>query len=415
MGAWFALVRTYEYEPRALAASRMIVSVVNLTRSALVTAQPDLRRSLLVDLAEREGIRVYPAELEDRIDPLSAGGFLGRVETLTREALGRDTRFGVARDSTAALWVSFRIDEDDYWVTMDPDRLNPPLTRQLAGWGLLALALALAGAFLIVYRLRRPLSALAGAAREIGRGKHPAPLPETGPDELRTLARAFNQMSSDLARLDQDRALILAGVSHDLRTPLARLRLGIELSQADEQTKYDMALDIDEMDKIIGQFLDFARTETSESTAEVDLAALATEIAGQYRARGREIDTHTESVPTLRVRPLALRRLITNLIDNAYRYAGVGIELSTHSDAEGIYVEVRDCGPGIPPEEMERLKQPFQRLESARTNAGGSGLGLAIVDRIARMHGGRFDLLPREGGGLIARVSLPHSAAAAVS
>ena len=150
MGAWFALVRTYEYEPRALAASRMIVSVVNLTRSALVTAQPDLRRSLLVDLAEREGIRVYPAELEDRIDPLPAGGFLGRVETLTREALGRDTRFGVARDSTAALWVSFRIDEDDYWVTMDPDRLNPPLTRQLAGWGLLALALALAGAFLIV-------------------------------------------------------------------------------------------------------------------------------------------------------------------------------------------------------------------------------------------------------------------------
>jgi two-component system, OmpR family, osmolarity sensor histidine kinase EnvZ len=407
MGAWFAIVRIYEFEPRALQTARMVVSIVNLTRTALYTSQPDLRRELLFDLAEREGIRIYPADTEFQTDPAPDTAFMRRVLELARESLGRTTRFAQSREDAALFLVSFRIEEDEYWIGMDPERLNRPLTRQLAGWGLAALVLALAGAYLIVFRIREPVGALTTAAREIGRGRYPAPLPEEGPDELRTLAVAFNQMTRDLARLDDDRALILAGVSHDLRTPLARLRLGIELSGADAQTRNDMSTDIDEMDRIIGQFLDFARSETSEKLVEVDLAALAREIGTQYRERGQPLDLEIAPTPPRRLRALAIRRLIVNLLDNAYRYAGDGIALRTGSSGRDAIVEVLDRGPGIPPDQVERLKQPFQRLESARTNVGGSGLGLAIVERIARMHGGRFDLAARDGGGLVARVSFP--------
>jgi two-component system osmolarity sensor histidine kinase EnvZ len=229
------------------------------------------------------------------------------------------------------------------------------------------------------------------------------------------LARAFNQMSADLARLDSDRALILAGISHDLRTPLTRLRMNIELSGADEQTRAGMVLDIEEMDATIGQFLDFARATSGETLQETDLAGLLGEIAEQYSRRGATLETDFAALPSLRLRAQGVRRAVTNLIDNALRYAGseLPVLLVLRSDAQEIHIEVCDRGKGIPEQEVERLKLPFTRLDEARGNAGGAGLGLAIVDRIARGHGGRLSLSPRAGGGLVARISLPLAAPAA--
>jgi two-component system osmolarity sensor histidine kinase EnvZ len=261
-----------------------------------------------------------------------------------------------------------------------------------------------------VSRVDRPLRQLATAAREIGRGRQPAPLPESGPVEVETLARAFNQMSRDLARLDEDRALILAGVSHDLRTPLARLRLGVEMSADDPHLKSGMVADIEDMDRIIGQFLDFARLDGGEPPESVDLAALASEVAQHYRETGHALETDLAAIAPIALRRVPFRRVMTNLLDNAFRYGGGGVSLRTRRAGEDVVVEVLDRGPGIPAEEVERLKQPFTRLETARSGQGGSGLGLAIVDRIVRAHGGRFDLLPRDGGGLIARVTLPAKA-----
>jgi two-component system osmolarity sensor histidine kinase EnvZ len=262
-----------------------------------------------------------------------------------------------------------------------------------------------------VFRVRRPLAALTRAAADIGRGRIPAPLEESGPDEIRTVSRAFNQMARDLERLEDDRALILAGVSHDLRTPLARLRLGLEMAGADPQLKTGMTADIDDIDRIIGQFLDFARAARGEPLAAVDLAALAREIAGRYRETGHALADGIAAVPELALRPLSVRRLISNLLDNAFRYGEKDVRLRVVPQGGGAAVEVLDRGPGIPAEEVERLKQPFTRIETetARSGKGGSGLGLAIVDRIARMHGGTFDLVPREGGGLIARVAFPRA------
>ncbi|MCZ7564549.1 MAG: ATP-binding protein [Burkholderiales bacterium] len=303
--------------------------------------------------------------------------------------------------------MSFHIAEDEYWVMLPRERVERQLALQWLGWAALALALALLGAYLIAFRIKRPLRSLTRAALEVGRGRNPAPVEESGPEEIRTLSRAFNQMSRDLARLETDRALILAGVSHDLRTPLARLRLSMEMSGADPSLKQGMDADIDEIDRIIGQFLDFARGEGGEPPQPLDLAALARECVRHYRERGHAVEADLEAVPEIEGRALALRRMIVNLVDNALRYGEKDVVVATRTAGRAALVEVRDRGPGIPPAEIDRLKQPFTRLEAARSGHGGSGLGLAIVDRIARMHGGTFDLVPRDGGGLIARVTLP--------
>lgn len=406
--AYFQIFRIYDREPRARQIAQMVASVVNLTRAALVTAQPDLRRELLIELAEREGIRVYPAEPDDQVTaPPPDQRLIQLVTEEIRRQLGPDTRVAFERDGLPAFWVSFRIDEDEYWVMLPRERIERKFALHWLGWAAAALALALAGAYLIVFRIKRPLAALTGAAADIGHGKIPPPLAESGPAEIETVSRAFNQMTRDLARLEDDRALILAGVSHDLRTPLARLRLGLEMAGADPQLKGGMAADIDEMDRIIGQFLDFARTAGGEPVASIDLARLAREVASRYRETGHSLTEDIRPVPELPARKLALRRLISNLLDNAFRYGERDIALHVAPGNDGATIEVLDRGPGIPADEVERLKQPFTRLETARGGKGGSGLGLAIVDRIARLHAGTFDLLPREGGGLIARVVLP--------
>jgi len=416
VAAWFAIFRSYEREPRARQLAQTLVSVANLTRAALISARPDARRELLRELSDREGIRIYPAESTDRIEPLPDRFFLHRVEELVREQLGSGTRLTLEREGEMALFVNFRIDdsdEGDYWLALPRERIDRVFPLGWLGWGVAALMLSLLGAWLIVFRITRPLKALQAAAQKVGAGETPPRLDEGGPTELATVAGAFNQMSADLAQIDQDRALILAGVSHDLRTPLTRLRMGIEMS-ADDSLREGMTADIEEMDKTIGQFLDFARSEGGEAPQPVDVAALLADVASQYRRRGFpvEMTAAVPSAPTveveLAVRPQALRRAVSNLIDNALRYAGSDspVELKLSAAAGELAIEVRDRGPGIPPQDIERIKRPFARLEEARSNTAGAGLGLAIVERIARSHNGRLELLPREGGGLIARLAL---------
>jgi two-component system osmolarity sensor histidine kinase EnvZ len=408
--AWSAIYRHFERAPRAQQTAQMVASVVNLTRTALVAAAPERRREFLIDLSELEGIRIYPAEADDRIAPLPDDALLALIAAEVRRQLGPDTRLTLDREGMPGFWVSFTIDGDDYWAMLPRDRLEQTVPAQWIGWGAAALALSLIGAYLIVFGVTRPLKSLARAAAAVGRGEWPAPLAERGAGEIAMVSRGFNQMTRDLQQLDADRNLILAGISHDLRTPLARLRLGVELSGADAATREGMNEDIEEMDKVIGQFLDFARQGAGEAAQAIDVPALLAEMAESYRRRGAAVDAAVAGrLPPIDARPLALRRLLANLIDNALRYAGESspVELAAAAAPGELRIEVRDRGPGIPADQAERLKRPFTRLESARSNASGAGLGLAIVDRIVRAHGGRFDLLAREGGGLVARIALP--------
>ncbi|HLX81055.1 MAG TPA: ATP-binding protein [Burkholderiales bacterium] len=399
------LYRVYEREPRARELAQQTVSIVNLTRAALVSAEPVLRRGLLIELNEREGIRLAPVTGDEVLEPLPDDALFDLVSRKIRQALGKQTRFAYARDKVQGFWVSFTIDEDDYWVMLPRERFEPPLGLEWLEGALALLALALTGAWLIASTLSRPLGAIAAAAGEVGRGQAPAPLAETGPREMRTVSVAFNRMAGDLATMERERAMVLAGISHDLRTPLSRLRLAIEMSGTDRETAEGMGADVEEMDQVIGQFLAFARGE-DEPHAEEDLNSLISELAESYRKRGKDVGFKSGRLPPLRFAPLAVRRAVANLVDNALHYAGGAIEIATAREGGHAVIEVKDHGPGVPPAEAERLKRPFTRLQKARSGRGGAGLGLAIVERIARAHGGRLDLAAREGGGLVARISL---------
>jgi two-component system, OmpR family, osmolarity sensor histidine kinase EnvZ len=404
---WFEMLRTYEVEPRARQISQNLISIVNITRTALVNSQPERRRELLSELAEREGIQIYPSEPDERLAPPADERLLNLVNELVRKQLGERTRFASERDGRPGLWLSFHIDDDEYWLRVPRARIERQIAVRWLGWGALAIALSLLAAYLLVSHLNRPLRALSAAASTIGKGKTPDPIPESGPEEIRTLSHAFNEMSRDLAQLDADRALFLAGVSHDLRTPLSRLRLGLEMSGADPQLKEGMTADIEEMDRIINQFLDFARTDGGEPMQHADLAAIATEVAEHYRRHGKSVATDLASVPELPLQAMAMRRVVLNLVDNALRYGEKEVGIAVRAEDSVVVLDVSDRGPGIPASEVERLKQPFTRLEVARSDKGGAGLGLAIVERVVRAHRGKLDLLPREGGGLVAEVRLP--------
>ncbi len=408
LGSWVQIFRYFQEPARARDVAQMVVSVINLTRTALINADFDRRVDLLIDLAALEGIRIYPAEATDELAPLADTRPLRLLTADVRRQLGDHTRFASRWKTLDGFWVSFRLDPDDandeYWVMLPPERIENPDDFGWLGWGGGALLAALLGAFLIVARVNAPLRQLA----------RPPPQPETGAQEIALVARAFNQMAGNLARMDEDRALILAGVSHDLRTPLARLRLGIEMSGAPDDEVTAMVADIDEMDRIIGQFLDFGRGDAQEPTAAIDLATLAREVTEPYRLRGVDLQLEVPESLFAQARALSIRRALANLIDNALRYAGANapLEVTVSSAGGEARIEVADRGPGIPESEIERMRQPFTRLEKARSNTKGAGLGLAIVDRVMRAHHGRLELSARAGGGLRAALCLPLAAPA---
>ena len=299
-----------------------------------------------------------------------------------------------------------------YWIgfPLQPRPVADDGPSRALIWSLVLAASLLVAAFLFTRYLARPLRDLESAVARVGRGETPEPLPEQGASEIVNLNRGFNRMIASLREVERDRALLLAGVSHDLRTPLARLRLGLELETQDARMKQGMADDIAEMDRIIGQFLDFAR---GDETAAIEVAELDRIVAAcverQARA-GRDVRFAPGGLPPQPLRPTAISRVVTNLLDNALAYGAPPIEVSTRATATHAILDVADRGPGIPREEVDRLKQPFTRASAARASAEGvpgAGLGLAIVERVARLHRGSFDLLPRDGGGTIARVTLP--------
>ena len=204
---------------------------------------------------------------------------------------------------------------------------------------------------------------------------------------------------------------MLAGVSHDLRTPLTKLRLGVEIAgaQVDAPLAASMARSIDEMDGIVGQFLQFARSGEAEVPTPASLNDLAQAVAEAQADHGRTVRLALGALPDVPVRPQALRRALDNLVENAWRHGTPPVLLRTGADADGVWLEVQDQGPGIAPAELDRIRQPFARGDgAARSGAPGAGLGLAIVERVARSHGGRLELHSAPGAGLRARLVLPR-------
>jgi two-component system osmolarity sensor histidine kinase EnvZ len=402
--ASFQIYLAYEREPRSRELAQQTISTVNLTRAALVSADPFLRRELLIELNETEGLRVFPATASERLEPVPDDPLLNLVTRKVRETTGADTRFAYARDGEEGFLVSFFIDEDEFWVMLPRERFELEFGLEWLGWGAALLALALAGAGWIASNLARPLATLERAAGRLGRGEPHQPLAEEGARELKSLAAAFNRMASDLESMERERAMVLAGISHDLRTPLSRMRLALEISTPRGEAAA-MVADIEEIDAIIGQFLDFARGANEEKSRQ-DLGALVDDVADHYTRLGRRVRVKRDGALPFAFARMSVRRALSNLVDNALRYAGEPVEIELSRNGRSAVIEVRDRGPGIPPGEAERLKRPFTRLHEARSGPPGAGLGLAIVERVARAHGGALELAPRDGGGLVARLAL---------
>lgn len=410
--AWLSLFRYIDAEPRARETATFTTSAINLIRASLFAANPAKRRRLLNEFATREGIRLLPAEPEDRVIEMPDTRFIQLLHRELAQRLGAQTRIAASVDDVPGFWVSFRLDEHDdeeYWLVLPSERAHRTIAQHWLSWAMLATALALGMAWLIASRISRPLKAMARAADTLGRGGQPPPLREEGAVEIRQLASAFNTMASDLARHEQERSEVLAGISHDLRTPLTRLRLEAEMSLPDESTRQAVVADIEQMEAVISQFMDYARTESGEAASHEDISALIASLIAHQEHLGRHIEVQIDTLPPCTLRPKAMRRALTNLIENAWKYGSAPVSLHASVIGHTIQIDVCDSGPGIPPDERERLKRPFTRLETARTDTGGTGLGLAIVERVARLHGGRLDLLSNPGGGLIARLYLPIS------
>jgi two-component system osmolarity sensor histidine kinase EnvZ len=337
------------------------------------------------------------------------------VEAKLKELLGPKTVVASRVNGEKALWISFDILGVEYWLIADPKRLE----RQLGGnWfqiSLTSVVLALIGALLISRRVNRPLANLARSIEKLSRGERPPRLRESGPTEISGLNRRFNQLAGDLHAMEADRAVVLAGVSHDIRTPLTRLRLEIELSRLDEQSKESMVEEIDRIDSIVRQFIEYARPpEFSIEFVSVD--AIVEQLARSYtreRAFGL-LQLEAKLDPGLRWQgnSIILQRILVNLLENAMKYGRsrddgiVRIEVSGKRRGKTIELVVTDQGQGVPDEALERLARPFARLDPERGGIGGSGLGLAVVSRLARRSGGALTLENSAGGGLIARVTL---------
>lgn len=261
---------------------------------------------------------------------------------------------------------------------------------------------------LAVRALTRPLSVLADAATELGRDIRHTPLAETGPLEVRRAAHAFNTMQTRLIRYIEDRDRILAAVSHDLKTPITRLRLRTELLD-DSPLCGKFQADLDDMQRMVQSSLDFLRgDENTEPMAGLDLNALLESLQEDAEDAGQSVAITGKALQPLRCRPLALKRCLSNLLDNALKY-GQCAQITVTDQPDRLLLILRDQGPGIPEAELERVFEPFYRLESSRSrDTGGVGLGLSIARNIARAHGGELTLRNHPQGGLEAVLELPR-------
>jgi two-component system osmolarity sensor histidine kinase EnvZ len=308
-------------------------------------------------------------------------------------------------DASRRLWVRADLAGRPAWIGFSTAGLLPNLSLLLAITSLVTLALALVGAWWIHRLIHLPMQRLSRAMDALGQGTPPPALPRDAPSEIATVMRRFEQTAARLAQAERDRALMLAGVSHDLRTPLAKLRLGVELLGDDTPAdiRDTMTRSIASADAIIGQFVAFARIGHDEPLQRIALAALLDDAVAELGG-----DAHVQRpitpVPDVAVRAVALKRAVVNLLENARRHGGGEISLRLGTRDGLAVISVLDRGPGLDAVEREAVLRPFVRGDAA--NGSGSGLGLAIVQRIAGLHGGRLELRPRPGGGLEAHLWL---------
>ncbi len=411
--AWTQTFRALEFEPRAVQAAQQIAGLVNLARTALNASDTINRVALIKSMSKQESVRLAPREPGDQWEPFEVDRFSRAIAAELRAQLGPDTLVASSVNKAPGLWVGFTIDKDPYWLQADPTRVAAISWSTLLLWGGIALLATVFGSAAIARAINRPLQELSFAASRIREGEFDSHLDETTlTSEIRQVNMGFNRMARELAKVEEDRAVMLAGISHDLRTPLARLRLEAEMSVQDDEAKRNMAQDIDQLDAIIDKFMDYARPGEVKLTPVhlsglVDREMAAFRDTSQIRITSRvAIDTKVMADET------ELGRVLQNLFENARRYgrstnSGIAhVDVTYARTGPWVIVSVRDHGPGVDPKKLSQLTTPFFRGDAARTAATGAGLGLAIVDKAVQRMGGTFEVANAHDGGLVCHIRL---------
>jgi two-component system osmolarity sensor histidine kinase EnvZ len=406
----FFTVLQYALIPVANRSTQDLAAFMLLSSRTLVQLPPELRTDYRAKLNQEYGLRLLeppaaPGNLESYYFP-----YVRRLELALRQRLGQALEIESNRVGDRRwFWVRLPAGETGVWAGFPRDRIH---TRPFEGiFVVLAISAGLVflSAALLARRVTTPLERLSRAAEQVARGISPAPLPETGPRELACLARQFNEMSRQVRELLGNRTVLLAGISHDLRTPLTRLRLALEMLP-DEVRQSELAermeRDTEEMNALITQAAELGKTLGAGERQALDLR----ELLGDLCAGRPRVALRASARCPHRADPLALRRIIGNLLENALRYSQGVVDVHLDCDRQPPVILVLDRGPGIPPQEREAVFRPFHRLERSRNRAtGGMGLGLAIARQLALANGIEIRLGTRDGGGTLASVHLPEA------
>ena len=415
--AWLQTYRALESEPRAVESAQQLASLINLSRAALRYSDSIARVSLIKTLADEERVRITVREPKDKFELLESDKLGQRTSEELKVRLGTGTLVASEVNGQKGLWVGFSVDRDDYWLQTDQSRIGPSRGSTWLIWLVTAAALSLLGAAFIARLINSPLKQLSFAASRMRDGDFDASLLDetAATSEVREVNIGFNRMAKQLSKIEQDRVIMLAGISHDLRTPLARLRLETEMSVADEDARAHMAADITQLDAIIDKFLDYARPDSAQ-LATVSLNAVVD--AAIYAVGDADDMRITVTIPdntNILADEVELLRVISNLLENARRYGktletGIAlVDIAAKARDQWILIKVRDHGTGVSPETLSKLTRPFFRGDSARTAATGAGLGLAIVEKTIQRMGGVFGLANTASGGLAAHIKLRRS------
>lgn len=386
--------------PVAERSANDLAGLVVLSAQTWVELPPQTRAAFERELANRHGLRLTTVNVGATADapPFT---FRPQIEAALSQRLGEVVVLHGVPGATAA-WLDIPLGGHDLRVGFFPDRYAVKLPLATIAVVALGTFLSLLTALLLVRRITVPLARAAQAASQVGAGELPELLPETGPAELAELARRFNRMAREVRELLDNRTTLLAGISHDLRTPMTRLQLNLEMLRTDAShaspARIDRAVnDLAEMNQLIGGYLELARTTQAETKVRFDLTALLRDVAADAG-----LAWSPPAPCEIEASRLALRQIVMNLIQNAQRYGGdTTVELALECGDQSVRVIVRDSGAGIPGDQLETVFRPFYRLEKSRSQAtGGTGLGLAIVRQLAEKNGWKVWLANRATGGL---------------
>ncbi len=404
----------YILQPVARQASDDLAALIILSAQTWVELPPETQSNFAHDLYAQHGLTLTQAE--HPLPPLTIKSpFLHFLESALSSRLSSELSILYDPAEADQYWVDIPVADYVLRIAFSHDRIRarPPIAVLLLILG--ASIIALLTSLLLVRRITLPLARLAEETSRFGRGENTNLLPEEGPEELALLARNFNRMTEQVQHLITNRTTLLGGISHDLRTPIARMQLAMEFLNHEQEPKLlkDMSHDLEEMNHLITRTLELAKgMEGAHQDMEtVDLTEVIDHLITSYQAPDRSIQWEKPATCLIQTNPTALNRVLTNLLENACYYGGERpIRVELQCDEDSVTVSLLDRGAGIPSDQLESVFQPFYRLENSRSRmTGGSGLGLAIVKQLCDIYGWRVQLQPRTGGGLIALLTISRN------